>query len=601
MFPRKNIRLVSIAVFFGLCLILIFMISSPSRSSYKSKNVKSNNLMTQSPEHLKKQKEYEKHLMENIAKMTAHNEIHHKMDHDPLGIILHKKESLWDGLGHQSDMEEQMHAIKNSVVLENQLKHKIVHLDLKGAPPKISYLKQLFPLIKSFGATGVLLEYEDMFPYWGALEHLSAHNAYAKGDIADLLEAARLNRLEVIPLIQTFGHMEFVLKLKENINLREVPTYPQVICPTNNKTLPLISAMVDQIMEMHPGINWLHIGCDEIYNLGECTRCQKFLAHQQYGKSDLFLYHVKKISKYVKETYDVQPIIWDDAFRKAPIKAIKDSGIGDAVDIMVWKYGESIMMDLRTEIWEKYSSIFSGIWVASAFKGAASPDSYITDISQRLNNHKEWMELIDLYKTTIPFRGIALTGWQRFDHFAVLCELLPQAIPSLAVNLMYVLERTADHNALARVGEVLKCNSYLTLNLQYLDYTNKCQFPGSKVFEVIQKLYILKHDIDDMLKNPHVKGWVAEYNIEHMFASPQHVEQGLQDLSMLLFDFNKLMSDAQVALKEVYDEYTVNEWITMNMVPTQKQLQRLYKVSGKLTEKTFWPRNPITSNKDKEL
>ena len=44
---------------------------------------------------------------------------------------------------------------------------RLVHLDFKGAPPRLPYLKGVLALAANLGATGVLLEWEDMFPWSG--------------------------------------------------------------------------------------------------------------------------------------------------------------------------------------------------------------------------------------------------------------------------------------------------------------------------------------------------------------------------------------------------------------------------------------------------
>ena len=125
--------------------------------------------------------------------------------------------------------------------------HRVVHLDLKGAPPKLSYIKELFPLVREAGATAILMEYEDMFPFWGTLRNISAKNAYTQRDVQNIQKWAAQNDLIVIPLVQTFGHLEFVLKLDEFKELREVPIYPQSICPSQDKSWQVIQEMIDQV------------------------------------------------------------------------------------------------------------------------------------------------------------------------------------------------------------------------------------------------------------------------------------------------------------------------------------------------------------------
>lgn len=77
------------------------------------------------------------------------------------------------------------------------LKHKIVHLDLKGMPLTVKAFESLFPLLAKTGATGVLMEYEDMFPYEGKLELISNKEAYSRDDITRILELAESSNLKV--------------------------------------------------------------------------------------------------------------------------------------------------------------------------------------------------------------------------------------------------------------------------------------------------------------------------------------------------------------------------------------------------------------------
>lgn len=59
----------------------------------------------------------------------------------------------------------------------------VVHLDLKGAPPKISFLNQMIEQLTSVGVNTLLIEYEDMFPFDGILSDIRNKNAYSKTEV----------------------------------------------------------------------------------------------------------------------------------------------------------------------------------------------------------------------------------------------------------------------------------------------------------------------------------------------------------------------------------------------------------------------------------
>ena len=88
-----------------------------------------------------------------------------------------------------------------------------------------------------------------------------------------------------------------------------------------------VNLFLFQVLSLHPDAAWLHIGCDEVYQLGQCPICsQKLLTANtdpsnsngyQDGRS-LFLQHVHRVASYVKNQKNVIPIIWDDMLRTIP-------------------------------------------------------------------------------------------------------------------------------------------------------------------------------------------------------------------------------------------------------------------------------------------
>ena len=67
---------------------------------------------------------------------------------------------------------------------------------------------------------------------------------------------------------------------------------------------------VAQVLALHPGVRYIHLGCDEVYQLGGCGECGAGSA------AELYTAHVARLASWVRETHGIQPIVWDDLLRQ---------------------------------------------------------------------------------------------------------------------------------------------------------------------------------------------------------------------------------------------------------------------------------------------
>ncbi|XP_007886660.1 hexosaminidase D isoform X2 [Callorhinchus milii] len=472
-----------------------------------------------------------------------------------------------------------------------QMGLKFVHLDLKGAPPKISYLAEIFPVFAYLGADGVLLEYEDMFPYEGQIEVLRSPIAYSVPDIKEIINLARVNNLEIIPLVQTFGHLEFVLKHEKFSHLREVETFPNTINPHKQESLYLIKSMIDQVMAAHVGIRWFHIGSDEVYYLGEGGESKDLILQQQFSMESMYMSHVKAVATQVlANNPGVKPIIWDDYLRNIDEDKLKESMLGKLVEPMIWNYNSVLDVPNIQLLIEKYhNSGLSKIWFASAFKGATGVAQCVPNISYHLENHLQWLKVADgLPKHSIQLQGITLTGWQRYDHFSVLCELLPVAIPSLAVCLQALKEGNICVNEETFVKRALE---FSDSGNNFTSGDGAGKFPGYKVMSLVAQVTAdLKKSIDELLEeNMYIKGWFSEYHRRQKIVHPVMIHQFEGDVRGLHAKWEQVLIELRSGLERIYYPLTVVEWLEEHVSPAWIKLEKFIRdmneaKSSKLTQ-----------------
>uniref|UniRef100_A0A8R1HMW2 beta-N-acetylhexosaminidase n=1 Tax=Caenorhabditis japonica TaxID=281687 RepID=A0A8R1HMW2_CAEJA len=383
-----------------------------------------------------------------------------------------------------------------------KFRNVIVHIDLKGAPPRVEYLQQVFELLSRQHVDGVLIEYEDMFPYSGEIENITRMLHYSEADVRRIIYAAEINGLEVIPLIQSFGHLEFVLKSPAFMHLSEDTIDYNTICISDKKSIEIVQQMILQIRKLHPNSTRIHIGADEAYHVGEDHRCRNRMTEERIEKSQLKMNHIAQIGKFAKNAGFKTVFAWNDMFDKESEIAIRRAKIHEYIVPVIWGYREDVTEPgyFPDGLFDRIANIFDGFYVASAFKGADGQRQQFSNISRYLEVQRSYVKLMDLHQNAGEMvQGIFVTGWSRFNHFNALCELLPVAIPSLIVDLFYLNYQFSATRSWEEMKKLLSCrtNKHKGGLMDLYD----CQFPGSDAFEIVMNDW--KQIVDRRIQGRH--------------------------------------------------------------------------------------------------
>lgn len=186
--------------------------------------------------------------------------------------------------------------------------YRAVHFDVKHHLDHMNYYYESIDRLAKYKINAIVFEFEDKLRY--QLQPLvGAPQSISIDEMAALTKYALDRNIEITPLVQGLGHATFILKHEQYANLRELPWNHWAFCPMNEGTYQVLFDLYRDAIKATPGSKYLHIGGDEIGNIGLCPRCKPTVDKE--GMMSLNLYWLKRVCEFAKENNRI-PIFWDD-------------------------------------------------------------------------------------------------------------------------------------------------------------------------------------------------------------------------------------------------------------------------------------------------
>jgi len=194
-----------------------------------------------------------------------------------------------------------------------ELKFRCYHIDLKKGSGGIEDIKRTLSRLRSLRYNYALIEYENRIRL-ESLPGVEAADAFTHDEVREIVRYAEENGIRVIPLLQSFGHLEYLLNNPAYRKYSESQTDFSQLCPLNDEVFELWKKAFDEIRSLHPDSEYFHIGGDETRQLGKCPACAEFV--KEHSREELFFKHIDRVCRYTIEQ-GCRPMLWHDMLAQA--------------------------------------------------------------------------------------------------------------------------------------------------------------------------------------------------------------------------------------------------------------------------------------------
>lgn len=181
----------------------------------------------------------------------------------------------------------------------------VLHLDFNTIQMKKSCVLDCLRAGARAGYNAVLWEVEDKVR-WETCPECVHPEAFSKGEFREILAEARQLGLRPIPLMQTFGHAEYVLLNGNHPEWMEDPAFPACYCVSNPEVRAFLKRLLAEYLELFgDDVRHFHLGGDEAKAFGCCPVCSR------RDRMELYVEHLKDMAAPLVERR-IKPGVWCD-------------------------------------------------------------------------------------------------------------------------------------------------------------------------------------------------------------------------------------------------------------------------------------------------